>query len=113
MGKPVSINDLAKKMIKLSGLELKDKNHPNGDIEIKYIGLRPGEKLYEELLVGDNVSQTENPLIMRAKEDMLSRDELKPILDSLKKEIKKCDQDGIRKLLIQLVKGFKPQKKNY
>ena len=111
MGKPVSINDLAKKMINLSGLELKDKNHPNGDIEIKYIGLRPGEKLYEELLVGDNVSQTENPLIMRAKEDMLSWDELKPILDSLKKEIKKCDQDGIRKLLIQLVKGFKPQKK--
>ena len=111
MGKPVSIDGLAKKMIRLSGLELKDKNHPDGDIEIKYIGLRPGEKLYEELLVGDNVSQTENPLIMRAKEDMLSWDELKPILDCLKKEIKDCDQEKIRKLLIQLVQGFKPQKK--
>ena len=111
MGRPVSIDGLAKKMIRLSGLELKDKNHPDGDIEIKYIGLRPGEKLYEELLVGDNVSQTENPLIMRAKEDMLSWDELKPILDCLKKEIKDCDQEKIRKLLIQLVQGFKPQKK--
>ena len=111
MGRPISIDGLAKKMIRLSGLELKDKNHPDGDIEIKYIGLRPGEKLYEELLVGDNVSQTENPLIMRAKEDMLSWDELKPILDCLKKEIKDCDQEKIRKLLIQLVQGFKPQKK--
>ena len=111
MGKPVSIDGLAKKMIRLSGLKLKDKNHPDGDIEIKYIGLRPGEKLYEELLVGDNVSQTENPLIMRAKEDMLSWDELKPILDCLKKEIKDCDQEKIRKLLIQLVQDFKPQKK--
>ena len=111
MGRPVSIDGLAKKMIRLSGLKLKDKNHPDGDIEIKYIGLRPGEKLYEELLVGDNVSQTKNPLIMRAKEDMLSWDELKPILDCLKKEIKDCDQEKIRKLLIQLVQGFKPQKK--
>ena len=111
MGRPVSIDGLAKKMIRLSGLELKDKNHPDGDIEIKYIGLRPGEKLYEELLVGDNVSQTKNPLIMRAKEDMLSWDELKPILDCLKKEIKDCDQEKIRKLLIQLVQDFKPQKK--
>ena len=111
MGRPISIDGLAKKMIRLSGLELKDKNHPDGDIEIKYIGLRPGEKLYEELLVGDNVSQTKNPLIMRAKEDMLSWDELKPILDCLKKEIKDCDQEKIRKLLIQLVQDFKPQKK--
>lgn len=111
MGEPVNIDDLAKKMIKLSGLELKDKYNPNGDIEIKYIGLRPGEKLYEELLVGDNVSQTKNPLIMRAEEDMLSWDELKPILDNLKKEIKGFDQEKTRKILVKLVSGFTPYHK--
>ena len=66
--KPVLVNeiqDLAEKMIQLSGLHVKDKLNPNGDIEIKYTGLRVGEKLYEELLIGDNVSKTANPLIMR------------------------------------------------
>ena len=78
---------LAKKMIKLSGLEVKDESNPDGDIEIKYTGLRPGEKLFEELLIGDNTIDTDNPLIMRAKEDMLPWDELKPILENLKKEV--------------------------
>ena len=109
MNKPVRIDDLAKKMISLSGLKLKDEFHPDGDIEIKYIGLRPGEKLNEELLVGDNTSETDNPLIMRAEEDMLSWDELKPILDSLKNETQECNQEKIRKLLIQLVPIFEPQ----
>ena len=109
MGKPVSIDVMAKKMIRLSGLEVKDESHPDGDIEIKYIGLRPGEKLYEELLIGGNISDTNNPLIMRAKEDMVSWDEIKPILDSLKEEVKNCDNEKIRKLLIELVPGFKPQ----
>jgi len=71
MGKLVRIYDLAKKMIRLSGLEVKDEAHLDGDIEIKYTGLRPSEKLYEELLIGDNVSDTDNPLIMRAQEEML------------------------------------------
>ena len=109
MGKPVSIDVMAKKMIRLSGLEVKDESHPDGDIEIKYTGLRPGEKLYEELLIGGNISDTNNPLIMRAKEDMVSWDEIKPILDSLKEEVKNCDNEKIRKLLIELVPGFKPQ----
>tara|TARA_B100000767_G_scaffold211120_1_gene198188 strand:- start:719 stop:2620 length:1902 start_codon:yes stop_codon:yes gene_type:complete len=109
MGKPVSIDDLAKKMIRLSGLEIKSKSNPEGDIEIKYVGLRPGEKLYEELLVGDNCIKTNNPLIMRAEEDMILWDELKPILDSLKKEVVNCDQEKIRKLLVEIVPGFKPQ----
>ena len=109
MGKPVSIDDLAKKMIGLSGLKIKNKSNPDGDIEIKYTGLRPGEKLYEELLIGDNTSDTDNRFIMRAKEDMLSWDELKPILDSLKNEIHECNHEKIRKLLIQLVPEFKPQ----
>jgi len=109
MGKPVRIYDLAKKMIKLSGLEVKDESHPNGDIEIKYTGLRPGEKLYEELLIGDNVSDTDNPLIMRAEEDMLSWGELESTLNSLKIAITDCDQKKLRELLIQIVPGFKPQ----
>ena len=109
MGKPVSIDDLAKKMIGLSGLKIKNKSNPDGDIEIKYTGLRPGEKLFEELLIGDNTSHTDNRFVMRAKEDMLSWNELKPILDSLKNEVHKCNQEKIRKLLIQLVPGFKPQ----
>jgi FlaA1/EpsC-like NDP-sugar epimerase len=109
MGKPVRIVDLAKKMIRLSGLEVKDESHPNGDIEIKYIGLRPGEKLYEELLIGDNVSKTDNPLIMRAEEDMLPWDELEPILNDLQIAITDCDQKKLRELLIQVVPGFKPQ----
>ena len=109
MNKPVRIDDLAKKMIRLSGLEVKDDFHPDGDIEIKYTGLRPGEKLYEELLVGHNTSVTDNRLIMRAEEDMLSWDDLKPLLESLKKETQDCKQEKIRKLLIQLVPSFKPQ----
>ena len=109
MGKPVSIDVMAKKMIRLSGLEVKDESHPDGDIEIKYTGLRFGEKLYEELLVGGYTSDTDNPLIMRAKEDMVSWGELKPILDNLKEEVKSCNNEKIRKLLIQLVPGFKPQ----
>jgi FlaA1/EpsC-like NDP-sugar epimerase len=109
MGKPVRIVDLAKKMIRLSGLEIKDESHPNGDIEIKYTGLRPGEKLYEELLIGDNVSKTDNPLIMRAQEDMLAWDELEPILNDLQIAITDCNQKKLREILIQVVPGFKPQ----
>jgi FlaA1/EpsC-like NDP-sugar epimerase len=109
MGKPVRIVDLAKKMIRLSGLEVKDEAHPDGDIEINYTGLRPGEKLYEELLIGDDVTETDNPLIMRAKEDMLPWDELERILSDLEVAIKDLDQEKLRKLLIQAVPDFKPQ----
>lgn len=110
MGEPVRIDDLARKMIRLSGLEVKDITNPNGDIEIKYVGLRPGEKLYEELLVGDNSSKTNNPLIMRAEEDMLIWDKLKPILNKLQKEVNECDEEKIRKLILMLVPEFKPEK---
>ena len=109
MGKPVKIDDLAKKMIRLSGLEVKDDAHPEGDIEITYTGLRPGEKLYEELLIGDNVSSTDNPLIMRAEEELLTWDEISPILDELQSAIRQCDQAKLRELLIQIIPGFKPQ----
>jgi FlaA1/EpsC-like NDP-sugar epimerase len=109
MGKPVKIYDLAKKMIHLTGLEVKDDSNPKGDVEIQITGLRPGEKLFEELLIGDNVSDTDNPLIMRAEEDMLAWEELEPILNGLELAIKDCDHEQLRKLLIQAVPGFKPQ----
>jgi len=109
MGEPVRILDLAQKMIRLSGLRLKDKLHPNGDIEIKFTGLRPGEKLYEELLIGGNVSKTDNPMIMRAEEEMLAWDDLKLILDELELAVDSGDQGKLRQLLIKAVPGFKPQ----
>jgi FlaA1/EpsC-like NDP-sugar epimerase len=109
MGKPVRILDLAQKMIRLSGLRLKDELNPNGDIEIKFTGLRPGEKLYEELLIGENVSKTENPMILRAEEEMLVWDDLKLILDGLREATDSGDQVKLRQLLIKAVPGFKPQ----
>ena len=111
MGKPIKINLLAKKMIKLSGLKIKDESNPDGDIEIKYTGLRPGEKLFEELLIGKNTVDTDNPLIMSAREDMIPWDELKPVLENLKKAVEKNNNEKIREILIQLVPSFKPQSK--
>ena len=109
MGEPVRIYDLATKMIQLSGLQVLDKDNLDGDIEIKCTGLRPGEKLYEELLVGDNISQTDNLLIKRAEESMLDWQDLKPILDQLKEAINNSDQEKVRELLIEAVPEFKPQ----
>ena len=109
MGKAVKIKDLAEKMIRLSGLKVKDRLHPDGDIEIKYTGLRVGEKLYEELLIGANVSKTDNPLIMRAEEDMITWDVLKILLDKLRNANENYELDSIRDLLIQIVPGFKPR----
>jgi FlaA1/EpsC-like NDP-sugar epimerase len=109
MGEPISINDLAHKMVNLSGLHIKNSDNPDGDIEIKYTGLRSGEKLYEELLIGENTFETENPMILRAKEDMLSWKELKPILNELELSVKELDNKKLRKLLIKVVPAFKPQ----
>ena len=109
MGEPIRIVDLAKKMIHLSGLQVKDSTNPDGDIEIKYIGLRSGEKLYEELLIGDNVLETDNPMIMRAQEDTLAWNDLKLLLDKLEKAINSDDQKKLRELLIKAVPEFEPQ----
>jgi len=109
MGKPVRILDLAKKMIRLSGLKLKDELHPDGDIEIEFTGLRPGEKLYEELLIGNNVSKTDNPMILRAEEEMLAWDDLKLIIDGLEGAIDRGDLVKLRQLLVNAVPGFEPQ----
>ena len=109
MGKPVLIVDLAKKMIALSGLQVKDQNNPGGDIEIIYTGLRYGEKLYEELLIGDNASSTSHPKIMCANEDFLSWGKLKKIADELEKAINLNDHKKLRSLLIKAIPEFKPQ----
>lgn len=110
MGLPMKINELAEKMIRLSGLEVKDEKNPNGDIEILYTGLRAGEKLYEELIIGDDVNKTENPLIMRAVEDMLEWDDLRQYLDKLNNAIIGFNNEEIRKLLMEIVKDFKPER---
>jgi len=111
MGQPIKIYDLALKMIHLSGLQVCNEDNPNGDIEIKYTGLRPGEKLYEELLVGDNSFQTENKLIIRASEDMLSWRKLKPMIVDLEAAIKSSNQLLIRETLLKIVPEFHPQSK--
>jgi len=100
MGDPVNITDLATRMIHLSGLEVKDENHPNGDIEIQYSGLRPGEKLYEELLIGDKVSGTEHQRIMRAEEKSLTWAETQELLQELDDSCRKFQCNLVKQLLI-------------
>ncbi|MDP2902337.1 MAG: nucleoside-diphosphate sugar epimerase/dehydratase [Methylovulum sp.] len=109
MGAPVRILDLAKRMIHLSGLEVKDENHPSGEIEISFTGLRPGEKLYEELLIGDNVSETGHPRIMRAEEQVIPWGELEKMLNTLEEATRKDDFEKVRAVLMQAVCGFAPQ----
>jgi len=108
MGSSVKISDLATKMIKLSGLSEKNGNNLDGDIEVKYTGLRPGEKLYEELLIGDNVSKTQHPRIMRANEDFLKWKELSTHLHSLEAIMLKDNIFGIKKQLTNFVDGYIP-----
>ena len=107
MGKPIRIYDLAVKMIQLSGLVVCNEDKSNGGIEIIYTGLRPGEKLYEELLVGGNATATKNKLIMRAEEEMISWEKLEPILDQLKKAAMNSETKKIYKLLQQILPNFK------
>ncbi len=109
MGEPVNIFDLAVKMIHLSGLSIKDEANPGGDIEISISGLRPGEKLFEELLIGDNVTQTKHPMIMKAQEDKLSWQQLEQTLHEVQKTLDGYNQLQLRALLIKIVPGFKPQ----
>ncbi|MCW7549456.1 polysaccharide biosynthesis protein [Photorhabdus sp. APURE] len=109
MGESVKIYDLARKMIHLSGLTVKDETNPHGDIGIKITGLRPGEKLYEELLIGDNVSGTNHPRIMTANEVFLTWDKLNPLLNDLKTSCENYDFKSIRKILINSPIDFHPK----
>jgi len=106
MGQPVRILDLAKRMIRLSGLEVRDDTHLEGDIAIQFIGLRPAEKLYEELLVGDNASGTGHPMIMRAEEEAMNLVKISEFLERLDKGTQGMDCDLIKAVLIESVSGF-------
>ncbi|MFW1677447.1 polysaccharide biosynthesis protein [Pontibacter sp. JAM-7] len=108
MGEPVKIIDLATRMIRLMGYEVKSGDSPEGDIAIAVTGLRPGEKLYEELLIGDNVAGTAHPKIMRACEEMLSREQIARILELLNIAMSQNDHTAARMALQQAVSGFKP-----
>ena len=108
MGEPVRIYDLAVKMVYLSGLLVKDKGNPYGDIEIKVTGLRPGEKLYEELLIGDNPRTTAHPKIMRAHEEFLFWGDLQQELEKLNVALDGSDYKLIRGMLKKLVPGYQP-----
>jgi FlaA1/EpsC-like NDP-sugar epimerase len=107
MGEPVKIIDLAKRMVELSGLTVTDEANPNGDIEIQITGLRPGEKLYEELLIGDNPLPTSHSRIMKAHEDYLPWGELQTKLADLKQALDVNDVPLIRTLLKDLVPGYR------
>ncbi|WP_434458550.1 polysaccharide biosynthesis protein [Stutzerimonas urumqiensis] len=109
MGQPVKIADLAEKLIRLSGLSVCSEKNPTGDIAIEYTGLRPGEKLYEELLIGDNVSPTEHPMIMRASEEHFSWEVLKGLLGRLLEAVEKDDYPQVRLLLREAVSGYVPE----
>ncbi|QSX36024.1 polysaccharide biosynthesis protein [Shewanella sedimentimangrovi] len=108
MGQSVKIVDLARKMIRLSGFEVKDEHNPDGDIEIQFSGLRPGEKLYEELLIGDNVEGTDHERIMTANEVCLMWDDLKIVLDKLDMACHGFDHESIRELMLKAPTGFNP-----
>jgi FlaA1/EpsC-like NDP-sugar epimerase len=108
MGESVKIMDLARRMVELSGLTVKDELNPNGDIEIEITGLRPGEKLYEELLIGDNPKPTSHPRIMKAHEDFIPWAELEDRLKSLEIALGVNDVSVIRLMMAKLVSGYTP-----
>ncbi|MFK0087792.1 polysaccharide biosynthesis protein [Pseudomonas sp. NPDC090755] len=109
MGEPVKIVELAEKMVHLSGLSVRSERNPHGDIAIEFSGLRPGEKLYEELLIGDNVVATRHPMIMGAQEDYLPWDQLKERLNELLAAISVDDYGRVRQLLRETVSGYTPE----
>jgi len=106
MGEPVRIDDLARLMVRLMGLEVKSEENPEGDIAITYAGLRPGEKLYEELLVGANMAKTEHPRIRRSDEPFLSQAELDRELELLEAAMKKRNVKSIQAVLSRTVEGY-------
>ncbi|MBE7927483.1 polysaccharide biosynthesis protein [Pseudomonas saudiphocaensis] len=109
MGQPVKIAELAEKLIHLSGMSVRSEKNPHGDITIEFTGLRPGEKLYEELLIGDNVSATEHPMIMRAEEESFTWDVLRALLAKLLKAVEQDDYPQVRVLLREMVSGYVPE----
>jgi FlaA1/EpsC-like NDP-sugar epimerase len=108
MGQPVKIIDLARRVVELSGLTVRDAMYPDGDIEFAVTGLRPGEKLYEELLIGDNPESTEHPSILKAHEQHLDWPQLVEKLNDLSVAMSSNDILSIRTILQQTVDGYEP-----
>jgi FlaA1/EpsC-like NDP-sugar epimerase len=108
MGKPVRIGDLARRMIHLAGLTVRDDQHPEGDIEISYTGLRPAEKLYEELLIGNNVTGTQHPMILRAIEHSLPWDRVQELLNEIIEAMGRYDCQRSLQLLSDVVAEYTP-----
>tara|TARA_Y100000768_G_C23723878_1_gene561607 strand:+ start:18 stop:569 length:552 start_codon:yes stop_codon:yes gene_type:complete len=111
MGSPINILDLAKQMIKLSGKQIKDTFNPNGDIEIEFTGLRPGEKLYEELLIGDDVQKTSHQHIMTANEEKLSFSTVESFMGQFQNLDAFSTKNSIQKILFNAVSGYNPEYK--
>ncbi len=108
MGEPVKIDELARTMIRLMGLDVQDAANPDGDIAIKYVGLRPGEKLFEELLIDERTTETEHPRIRRNNEGFLSADDLKAALEGLQAAMDQGRIEAIHALLVRTVEGYHP-----
>ncbi len=108
MGEPVKIFDLARRMIQLSGLSVRDEQNPHGDVEIVVTGLRPGEKLYEELLIGENPTSTSHPRIMMAREEYLGLEDITQEIELLRIAVEKTNFDDVVSQLKKLVHGYQP-----
>jgi FlaA1/EpsC-like NDP-sugar epimerase len=100
--------DLALRMVRLMGLTVKDNDNPGGDIEIEFTGLRPAEKLYEELLIGSDVSGTDHPRILRADEEKTSPTTLRLLIDELQIALLSLDRKTAREILLRAVSGYGP-----
>ena len=109
MGKPVRILELAKRMIELSGLEIRDETNPKGDIELDVVGLRPGEKLYEELVIGNNLQKTINDRIFKAEEDWFPWQRISEALDTLHVVLEKGDKASLEHIFSEFVTGYKSE----
>ena len=108
MGTPVKIDDLARTMIRLSGLDVRDEDHPDGDVAVEYVGLRPGEKLYEELLIGENATGTNHPRIFKTSEPILPYEELIGALERVEEAIQQVDVTELQAMLSSTVEGYVP-----
>jgi FlaA1/EpsC-like NDP-sugar epimerase len=108
MGTPVKIDDLARTMIRLSGLEVRNPSNPEGDVEIEYVGLRSGEKLYEELLIGENTTGTSHPRIFKNSEPVIPYGELVAVLERLEDATRRLDLAELEELLRATVEGYAP-----
>jgi len=111
MGSPVRIFDLAKRMVQLAGYTVRDDKNPDGDIEIRFTGLRPAEQLFEELLIGKNVTGTEHPRILRAMEYSLTWDQMRHLLDELALCSTRFDCERAREILLRAVPEYQPTDK--